>query len=196
MSDGMERLRTRYPWPSELPRVPASEHNWFRAENREVLSWFAPPCQVVMELGSWCGASARHLCACSPGATVVCVDHWRGAADYLLIPEAAELLPSLYETFLASCWEQRGQIIPVRRDTLTGMAEVASYGVRPGLIYVDADHTEEAVFLDVSTASRLFPFARIVGDDWDWEAVRAGVSAQAAALGRKVYTKGPCWWLE
>jgi hypothetical protein len=85
------------------------------------------------------------------------------------------LLPHLFEMFLAETWEYRDRVIPVKAESVDGMQRVAGAGLQPEVVYVDADHSDEQVLQDVSTALDLFPRARIVGDDWDWPGVRRAV---------------------
>ena len=68
-------------------------------------------------------------------------------------------------------------------------------GITPDLIYVDADHATKAVTKDILWARRLFPHAQIVGDDWLWDSVRAGVKIAASQLSMGVETQGTVWWL-
>jgi hypothetical protein len=103
------------------------------------------------------------------------------------------LLPVLYETFLANCWDYRQRIVPVRLDSLEGLAEVAQHGILPDVVYLDGDHTYEAVYADVQLIRRLFPAATLVGDDWDWEGVRAAVEQVARESGGRVGVHGTAW---
>jgi hypothetical protein len=47
--------------------------------------------------------------------------------------------------------------------------------LKPDLVYIDADHSFEAVVGDLECTLDLFPGAAIVGDDWNWESVRTAV---------------------
>ncbi|MGO8745687.1 MAG: class I SAM-dependent methyltransferase [Thermoguttaceae bacterium] len=197
-SDGLEKLAAQHPWPSLPPQTPANkEHGWLLDSTREMLaaSLSAQP-RVIVELGSWLGLSTRFIADCAPCGTVIAIDHWKGGPDHQDREEYRAMLPHLYETFLASCWEYRGRIIPVRASTIEGLREVAGYGVRPDLIYLDADHTYDAVKRDLEEALALFPSARIVGDDWTWQSVREAVTAVCAERGLTVIGSGNAWQIE
>ena len=65
--------------------------------------------------------------------------------------------------------------------------------VHPELVYIDADHRYDSVVADLATAAELFPRATIVGDDWNWESVRAAVEAVARAQKLNVEVLGSAW---
>lgn len=131
----------------------------------------------VLEVGSWCGASAlawgeaiaRHL----SGGSITCVDPWQPYIDLGANPDALnhtmnELLATrdVYEvfrsnmTFLPAC-----VALDVRRgDSKTVLPTLAreSYD----LIYIDGDHTYEVVRTDLANAAPLLRDGGILcGDD-------------------------------
>ncbi|KAJ1627311.1 hypothetical protein T492DRAFT_842453 [Pavlovales sp. CCMP2436] len=87
-------------------------------------------------------------------------------------------------------------------DTLEGMAAIRDLGAAEsvGLVYVDADHSKDAVLEDIRTAARCFPNALCCGDDWQWPGVRAAVEQHVAeSLGRlQLHSRDAenWWWLE
>ena len=197
--DGLEALRRRYPWPEAMPEVPPDEHGWFSECNARMLSRFlGPQTGLAVELGSWLGASARHILRAAPRAVLVCVDHWQGSREHRL-PGAAEAsrLPTLYETFLRNLWPWRDRVVPLRAGSLAGLAEVHAAGLQPELIYVDASHEYDDVLADVSEALRLFPRAQLVGDDYSapWPGVRKTVDDIAARCGLLLQVEGHTWAL-
>jgi hypothetical protein len=193
--DGLRGLAALHPWPSLPPQVPPNkEHGWLLDSTREVLAAsLSAQSRVIVELGSWMGLSTRFLADHAPCATVIAIDHWKGGPDHQDNAEYRELLPQLYETFLSSCWEYRGRIIPVRASTIEGLREVARHGVRPDLIYMDADHRYVAVKRDLEESLALFPSAKIVGDDWTWQSVREAVTAVCAERGLTIAHSGNAW---
>jgi hypothetical protein len=149
--------------------------------------------RVIVELGAWLGLSTRFLAATAPRATIVSIDHWHGSPEHHQDPALQHLLPTLYESFLVNCWDRRERIIPLRMGTIEGLREIARFKLKPDLIYIDADHSFEAVQDDLATASRLFPTAALVGDDWDWEGVRRAVEKFAERTGRTLDVEGNAW---
>lgn len=169
--NGLDELRSRYPWPDACPDVPQDAEGWFCGENRNVLQRRVAGAHVVLELGAWKGMSTRWLAEHTQGV-VVTVDHWEGSSEHQDRPE----LRRLYETFVRNCWDaHRDRLIPMRTTTIDGMREVAQLGIEPDVIYVDASHEADLVAVDLRTAFALFPRAHIVGDDWTWASVRDGV---------------------
>jgi len=189
-------LRKRYPWPESRPEIPAEHeglHGWFSGDNQKAL---AAACsaetKVVVELGSWFGRSATFLAEHAPNAAILCIDHWKGSIEHHRNPTWCSRLPFLYDGFLRNLWPFRDRVVPMRTTTLEGMREVASLGIVPDLIYVDASHDQESVAADVRTALQLFPQALLLGDDWLHDSVRRGVVDAAYRLRLKVHGIN-CW---
>ena len=177
----LANFAAEYPWPAEKPNVPPFPQRDGTPEGtREILSRsVSPSTRLIVEVGSWVGRSTRFLANLAPQAKVIAIDHWQGSPEHKEDPELAQLLPRLYETFLAECWGYRDQIIPVKADIAHGLERVAEAGLEPEVVYLDADHSFEAAQRDVSLIMDLFPKTMIVGDDWDWEGVRQAVETIA-----------------
>jgi hypothetical protein len=105
------------------------------------------------------------------------------------------LLPRLLETFLVNLWDYRHRLTAIRETTVRGMQIVHDLGIRPDAVYVDADHSAEAVFEDLECIHRLFPHVQIIGDDWPWPSVRAGVKRFAYLHRLDVKASGGVWWI-
>ncbi len=197
--NGLAALRKRYPWPDAMPEVAPDDHGWFQDCNARLLNRFlGPRTELIVELGSWLGKSARFMLAAAPHATVVCVDHWQGSPECQRPrPDGAmQKLPRLYETFLRNMWDWRDRVAPLRAATIEGLNEVNRLGLRPDLVYVDAGHDYQSVLADVTTALDLFPAAQIVGDDWLYYAgVRRAVTELARARGLRTCLDGNAWAL-
>jgi hypothetical protein len=84
-------------------------------------------------------------------------------------------------------------MIPLRADTVEGMRWIADAGLRPDLIFIDADHQYDSVVADLTTALDLFPGTPIVGDDWDWASVRSAVEAVTGQRNLPVEATGSAW---
>ena len=108
--------------------------------------------RVIVELGSFTGRSTRFLADQAPSAVVIAIDHWGGNPEMAADPELVALMPRLHETFLAECWLYRDRVVPVRRSSVEGMREVAEAGLRPDVVFIDADHGYDAVRADLSCA--------------------------------------------
>lgn len=185
----------QHPWPAEKPQVPPfPERDWLASGTQTILAdSVSPSTRLIVEVGSWTGRSTRYLANLAPRANVIAIDHWQGSTEHLADPQLAKALPQLYETFLSACWDYRNQIIPVRADSSQGLRTVAEAGLQPDLVYIDADHSFEAVFNDVKLALDLFPNAIVAGDDWDWDNVRAAVLAIKTERELPLVCQGTGW---
>src|ERR1019366_2044126 len=188
---GLDQLRNLFPYPNRNNAVATCSHGWLRAGTMAALrAHLGPETRVVVELGSWLGKSTRYVAKHAPSATVIAVDHWCGSAEHHLQPVWRAMLPELYETFVVNCWKYRERIIPLRMSTLGGMELIASLGIVPDLVYIDAGHDTKSVLDDLSTALRLFPNARLVGDDFDASCVEAAVERSLIVYAHK----RTAWW--
>lgn len=79
--------------------------------------------------------------------------------------------------------------------TQEGLQEIARRGLVPDLVYVDANHTYEAVLTDIRMARELFPRALLVGDDYNWQSVRRAVDVAAKELRGIVQANESAWSL-
>jgi hypothetical protein len=191
----LANLAAEYPWPDERPKVPpAPDRNWLFPATRELLSRsVTPKTQLVVEVGSWLGRSTRFLADLAPRGTVIAIDHWEGSPEHHKDGELAELLPRLYDTFLAECWDYRRRIIPLRAKSVEWLQRVAEAGLEPDVVYIDADHSFESVQHDLTTALDMFPRATIVGDDLNWDGVRKAVETVCRSRNLRHEAHGTAW---
>lgn len=177
--DRIRALSERFPWPASKPDVllpPRELLGWFRDSQRQLLTKdLSPQTRIVVELGSWLGMSTRFIAEQAPKAMILAVDHWRGSPEHHQRTEFNTLLPLLFETFQALCWGQRARIIPMRMSSLDGLQAISDAGLVPDLIYVDADHSYEAVCADLALSLKLFPETVLDGDDFEWPGVAQAV---------------------
>jgi hypothetical protein len=199
--DRLRKLRSRYPWPATAPGVnPDWGPAWFSADGRSghaaALSRFVRSgASLILELGSFVGRSTAWFLRACPGAHVIAIDTWNGSPEHHADPVSRSLLPVLYPTFQTNLWHHRHRLTAVRETTRDGMRVVHEHGLAPELVYVDADHSTAAVVNDILVAMRLFPSARIVGDDWRWDSVRDGVRIVAFEEKLRIGVVGSVWWL-
>ncbi len=193
----LRRLSEKHAWPAQQPEDadPGQEQGWLGNGTEAMLARsLSPNTHVVLELGAWLGLSTRFIADHAPAATVISVDHWRGSPEHHTQERFQKLLPKLYETFQARCWNHRQRIVPLRMSTLDGLRTVAESGVKPDFIYVDAEHSYEAVTAELTLARQLFPRAALGGDDYDWSGVRAAVNGFARRHGMIVDRYGERGW--
>ena len=172
-ADALQRLREQYPWPAEQPAV--TPYQWSEdAGGRHLVTQLIRERQLytVLEVGVFLGGSARRWLQAAPQVTVVGIDRWNDGpwARYARKrgrPEIANQMDQpngLYRTFLATNWEYRNRLIPVRRSSPEALFAVADLGLSPDLIYLDADKAGR----EIEVCYGLFPHAVVTGDDWWW----------------------------
>ena len=194
MSAPLDRLREMYPWPTMQSAFPGEPEGLLDRETKDAIEQHLPAdAACVIELGSYEGGSAEYLLSLIPGV-VICVDHWQGFPGWNL---RQRMLPH-YQRFVATVWEHRDRVIPVREKTVAGLARIHDCGIRPDLILIDAGHDEQSVYEDVSVSCELFPGVNLIGHDWS---NRPGVAAglrRAVAEGLTselpTFTHGENWW--
>lgn len=130
--------------------------------------------KVIIEIGAFVGGSVRQWLDVSPDVIVVAIDLWpqirgphffydthpvgRMHARQLREPDG------LYHAFLATLWEDREQVIPVRGRGTDMLPALHALGLRPDLVFIDADKQAAEIRL----CDELFPEAIVCGDDWLW----------------------------
>ncbi len=196
-ADPIERLQAEHPWPDERPRIPDSIANpgWFGEGTDETLAKvLTEQTRVVVELGAWLGMSSRFILDRASNAVLISVDHWEGSPEHKARDDYRGMLPTLYETFLGLCWDDRDRLIPLRMSTLDGLRAIARAGIKPDVIFVDAEHSYPAVTAELELAFELFPQAQLVGDDYDWTGVREAVQGFARRNGLGIARHGARGW--
>src|SRR4030065_682178 len=78
----LSELKQLYQWPLENPAFEPFPHGWLCASNKAVFEKHKnKDIKIIIELGSWLGKSAMHLCELFPNACVICIDHWEGSPE-------------------------------------------------------------------------------------------------------------------
>ncbi|MEM7325440.1 MAG: class I SAM-dependent methyltransferase [Actinomycetota bacterium] len=195
-----------YPWPEQRPEAPAVSWGW-GIEGQELLRCLVKPeVAVVLEIGSLLGGSARFWADHCPSAHVICVDPWTDVANVAdrpfleHVPDLVDFVvgrtDGLFDVFVASNWELRHRITPLRGFSPDALTRVLEHQVRPDVVYVDGSHVYEDVIADVASARTLFPSALICGDDYNWPAVGAAIDYLVASRGDVLHTEGNTWAIE
>ncbi len=166
--------KKQYPEDTEVPSVWGSRSPVFKQliiENR--------PCEII-ELGSWKGTSAIYMAelmkefGCE--GIICCVDTWLGSNPDLWnefqYRESLRIRngqPQLYMQFLANIHHHHLEdtIYPFPNTTSCARQLFAENNVMVDMIYVDAGHEEDEVFLDASGYWKLLrPGGVLFGDDY------------------------------
>lgn len=154
---------------------------------------------IVLEVGSWIGGgSTRHFgnLLKPKGGLLYAVDTWLGSTTQQFNQEHYQpILPVVYEQFLSNMihWGLTETVIPIRMNSITASKTLQ---VQPDLIYIDGEHTTEAVYADLHA---WYPFVKdkgiLCGDDWSWPTVRVAVEQFAKEQNLKINAAGNFWLL-
>lgn len=155
--------------------------------------------KTVIEVGSWLGASTRHIAQTLPfDGKVYAVDHWLGGDDQHPLNHLNVKLPTLYAQFLSNVIHAglTDKIIPVKMDSIAASKVL---NVSPDLVYVDASHGEQDVYDDIVA---WYPFVKghgvICGDDWGWghdRPIQKAVGRFALENNLSIHQNGWFWYL-
>lgn len=206
ISDSMTENLQSLPYPyNELETIlPYHSHGWYtnQVEIEKIFSKYSP--KIVVELGSWLGASTCHMGDLLKGkGKLFAVDHWLGSVEHHKIERSniTSLLPTLYEQFLSNVMhrELTNTIIPWKMTTEQAAYKMRDQKTPVDLIYVDASHDEKSVYEDLSNWYPLVKKEGIIcGDDWSWGdgyPVRRAVKRFAKEKRLKVHVSNNNFWL-
>lgn len=181
-ASAIEKLKLFNPWPATRPEINDDyvSKGWLSFYSRMMLgTHIRPDFKLIVELGAWRGMSSRFIADSAPQATVVAIDHWEGSEEHKQFSAQSDKLQDLMDMFFHDSWEFRDRIIPLKAKSVDGLQILADLGLKPDLIYIDADHSFQGAYADITSALRLFPEAVLIGDDFDWPEVRQA-AVQAA----------------
>lgn len=204
---GWELLRERFPWPEQKPAC-KSIHWSLDYGGRGLVTRLIRErrLKVVLEIGVFLGGSVRQWLAASPDVVVIAVDRWSippEQNDFVLRKSSEEVRrvlrdPELfYQAFLSTLWDERDRVVPVRGESIDMLHELHALGVRPDLVYLDADKEGG----EIALCEKLFPGLLISGDDWYWGAdqglpIRRPVREFCRANGRHLKQVAMTWVID
>ena len=169
-------------FPLEKPRYSPFKHGWFLQMHINLFSQIITrKVKVIVEIGSWYGSSTKWLAETAEEAKIYAIDLWDDnfilQDDHYTASKHSFLRDHpLYPTFLVNLWDHRDRVVPLRMDSVAGLEYLSAQGVKPDIIYIDADHHYAAAKRDIQACMRLFPDAILVGDDYgNYEDVRRAV---------------------
>ena len=190
-------------WPDEKPSLDFDSHGWF-SHNRIFEKIFTKDVKNVCELGSWLGSSTRFILDCAPNCHLYAIDHWsddikdygNGGLTSAKHDPGIEKITTLWNQFLANCWDYRERLHPIRSYTNEGLRFLSDFDIQMDVVYIDASHGYENVYNDISDSLMNWPNAKIIGDDYSWVTVRKAVHDYADRNGFDVeVSPSKCWIL-
>jgi hypothetical protein len=103
------------------------------------------------------------------------------------------------QVFMKNMWHQRATegkpgVVPLKMSTVDGINLLASRGVVPEAIYVDASHHYDDVIEELTLCLKYWPDAQICGDDYDYPPVKRAAQDAGAPYRLKIHAEGgKCW---
>ncbi|MBN2420275.1 MAG: FkbM family methyltransferase [Deltaproteobacteria bacterium] len=183
-----------------------NDENWFTHEQAfsDLLGTFAGrPDLLFLELGSWKGRSALWLAEnilTGGNSRIICVDVWDVSRWDLKSSETQQLLSNpkrmeelkietLYETFLNNTKNLRHKIVPMRMRTVDALKEFVKNDTKFDFIFIDADHSENAVYEDFSLSYECIKSSGIIYfDDLSWVSVQNAIERISVDFGIHIET--------
>ncbi|GHF20295.1 hypothetical protein GCM10017044_13910 [Kordiimonas sediminis] len=182
----LDDLIKQYPFPS----VPDGTTPWnytLGGGGREMIDAIIKEDKpkIMLEIGCFLCASTRRWLELDPNLIVIGVDPWdeEGLTEqcrrYIGRPNLTRAYPDKetqlqfvadvesqtpFLTAMANILDYQDRFIPVRDYSPAALYKIAEIGVVPDLVYIDC--TKQPDELEVS--HKLWPNARITGDDWHW----------------------------
>lgn len=134
----------------------------------------APRCGIFVEVGCWKGKStvylAKKVIECRKDILILAVDHFKGSSEHQTRPDVTQI----WDIFLENITGLEDTIKPMRMDSLTAAGKLSEGSV--DFVFIDAEHTEEAVRNDINAwRPKLKPSGIIAGHDIFGPEVRAAV---------------------
>jgi glycosyltransferase involved in cell wall biosynthesis len=157
----LAELRSEFPWPETRPdKRPDGFADWYRPENKKHLRTLLAhgDVRLIVELGTSLGVSARDMLDHAPHAHLCTIDSFPNNTTFWSGNQR--------ETCMVNCWEYRDRLTMLHMDSVEGLHRIKRAGLRPHLIYVDADHSEEGAERDILACLDLFPESILTGDDY------------------------------
>jgi cephalosporin hydroxylase len=157
----------------------------------------APHQATFVEVGCWLGKSTAYCASrirdCGKAIAFYAVDTWQGSANEpAMVEAAAQAGGSVYELFRANMAEAGvlDAIRPVRMPSVAAATLFANGSL--DFVFIDADHTCEAVRADIAAwRPKVKAGGILAGHDWNtYGSVQEAVTAM---LGRDFSVEGNCW---
>lgn len=140
----------------------------------EVIAEVQP--KLIIEVGTWKGASILHMAGLAPEADLIAVDTWTGSFEHWLDKDRRRELTaelggtSVYRQFIAniaSSPDASGRIFPLQTSSKTAARILEQCDVAADMVYIDGSHEFGDVFDDLCAYWRLLPAGGVMfGDDF------------------------------
>jgi cephalosporin hydroxylase len=187
----------------------------FRSPVFEILMIDNRP-KVIIEVGTWNGSSAIAMAKYAQEhgvqTTIICVDTWLGSPEHRIDEDYKDSLqlkhgfPEIYYQFLANVILSGMQhcIVPLPQVSISACRWLEQMGFsdnsgKADLIYIDADHTFDTVYSDITEFWKLLaPGGIMFGDDYNdyWPGVKKAVNLFTKNKKNEIHIFGNKWIIQ
>lgn len=127
--------------------------------------------KLIIEVGTWKGASAVHMAKLAPEAEILCIDTWLGSAEMWDYPDLKRQhgYPQFYYTFASNVvhYVGRERICPMALPSSVAATVLKRRGILADVIYIDGSHEYADVKRDIEDYWPLVrPGGILFGDDY------------------------------
>jgi SAM-dependent methyltransferase len=195
-SDNILNLANRYPWPDSRPAEKTSiqDRVWILPSVRQALAdTIKVDDQCIVELGCWIGRTTRMLSDLAHHSTVVCIDPWTKYPFAHVDSSDEHLEGELFDRFTLECWDIKDRVVPMRREYIDGLRELADSGVAPNVIFFNAITDCPELFLAICAALDLFPKTMLIGHCYDRSQVAKELQAMRDQRRLRLDTLATAW---
>ncbi|CAF1660469.1 unnamed protein product [Adineta ricciae] len=148
------------------------------------------PIRFVVEVGSFMGKSAINIgkvllqSQFNQNYVLLCIDTWLGGLEHWVQDDLREMMgmaygrPIVYEQFIANIIASNltDHVLPYSTTSLLGARFLLEKKLFPQIIYLDSAHLQGETYIELELYWSILQTGGIlVGDDWDWKAVRCDV---------------------
>lgn len=163
---------------------------------------------IIAEVGTWKGQSAVHMAGITKRMNIptkiYCIDTWLGGKEHWFNgTENGGMThkngyPQVYFQFLSNVVHSSVQdiIVPVPTTSLIGARYLKEKNIHPQLIYVDASHDYDDVYIDVREYfEACAPGGVIFGHDYFHDDVRNAVTDFSRKIGKNLESYNNTFWI-
>lgn len=122
-------------------------YGWMSDVELAFLGTRAQTHKLIVEIGSFHGRSTRAL-ADNTAGMIYAVDTWQGSPEHQGMPETARAEDAFRENLRDHI--ATGRVVPIKTNSLSAACILASKGIRPDMIFIDAAHDYESVRADIA----------------------------------------------
>ena len=172
--------------------------------------------KIIIEVGTWNGSSAITMAKYAQEhgleTTIICIDTWLGSPehrideDYRVSLHLNHGFPRIYYQFLANVILSGMQhcIVPLPQVSLSACRWLTQMGLsdnfgKADLIYIDADHTFNSVYPEITEFWKLLAHGGVMfGDDYNdtWPGVKKAVNLFAEKNNKKFHIFDNKWIIQ